>query len=68
MVNMEIGAETHYPTPCMLLTTNTGVPRSGYEWLRVRPPLPDTHTPTPAREKSLNFFAYEQQQMGNLAH
>ena len=23
------------------------------------------HTPTPAREKSLNFFAFEQQQMGN---
>src|ERR1700733_11065154 len=30
-----------------------------------RPLLPDTHTPTPAREKSLNFFAFEQQQMGN---
>ena len=28
-------------------------------------PLPDTHTPTRAREKSLNFFAFEQQQMGN---
>jgi hypothetical protein len=30
-----------------------------------RPSLPDTHTPTPAREKSLTFFAFEQQQMGN---
>ena len=27
--------------------------------------FPDTHAPTPAREKSLNFFAFEQQQMGN---
>jgi|SRR5580704_4684352 hypothetical protein len=26
---------------------------------------PCTHTPTHAREKSLNFFAFEQQQMGN---
>ena len=24
-----------------------------------------TYSPTPAREKSLNFFAFEQQQMGN---
>ena len=30
-----------------------------------RPPLPDTHTPVHAREKSLNFFAFKQQQMGN---
>ena len=29
--NMEIGAETHYPTPCMLLTTNTGVPEFGIQ-------------------------------------
>ena len=27
--NMEIGAEPHYPTPCMLLTANTGVPEFG---------------------------------------
>ena len=25
MANMEIGAEPRYPTPCMLLTANTGV-------------------------------------------
>ena len=41
--------ETRYPTPCMLNEK--------------RPPLPDTHTP--AREKSLNFFAFRQQQMGD---
>jgi hypothetical protein len=33
---MEIGAETHYPTPCMLLTTNTGVPEFGIRCVAAR--------------------------------
>ena len=62
----KIGAEPRYPTPCMLLKANTGVPEFGICSRRgLRPPLPDTHTPTHAREKSLNFFAFRQQQMGN---
>ena len=28
---MEIGAEPRYPTPCMLLTANTGVPEFGIQ-------------------------------------
>jgi hypothetical protein len=28
---MEIGTEPHYPTPCMLLTANTGVSESGIQ-------------------------------------
>ena len=32
--DMEIGAEPRYPTPCMLLTANTGVPLFGigFRW------------------------------------
>ena len=49
MANMEIGAEPRYPTPCMLLTANTGV--SEFEGHRARDLLSsETHAPTRARE------------------
>ena len=49
--------------PCMVPKPNHGTPQRHLEPTGARLSL--THTPTPAREKSLNFFAFEQQQMGN---
>jgi hypothetical protein len=36
MADIEIGAETHYPTPCMLLRTNTGVSEFGTQACQAR--------------------------------
>ena len=53
-------AEAHYPY-LVYVTTATRLPQP-----RAVSPLQSTHAPTPAREKSLNFFASGLQQVGPL--
>ena len=57
-------APRHTTLPRMLLTTNTGVPEFDLAVISgACSPL--THMRPRAREKSLNFFAVGQQQVGN---
>ena len=58
---MEIGAEPRYPTPCMLLTANTGVPQFGI------PLMPRAYTRKYQKElEDILYFLLEYPELRHL--